>query len=266
MGGNFMTAKEIMEKLYGKKIEEVDKNSCDCIKAGREDKIVKKICVTMFATVDVIKKAIEMNADMIITHEPLYYRHMDDAESEIIINAKKSLLDKSGITVYRYHDHSHFSNPDIIIEGELKKLRLKGKVIHTGRVGVSDIILDEPKTAAEIAEICKTNLNIDSVRIAGSVNKKASIVTFTPGALGNIVLKELQREDSQIVICGETCEWQICEYARDASQLGLNKSLIPLGHAVSERDGMEYTAEILNNYFPELEFVYIDCENVFTFV
>lgn len=264
-GEIFMTAKEIIEKLYGEKTEDVSSESCDCIKAGNPDKEVKKVCVTMFATVDVIRKAAEIGADMIITHEPLYYRHMDDAEKDCVADEKKALAEKSGITIYRYHDHPHFSRPDIIIEGELRKLKLEGRIIRTDRFGIADIILDEPKTAAEIAEICKKNLNIACVRIAGAADIKSDTVTFTPGALGSAVLNELRRPDSQIVICGETCEWAICEWARDASLLGMNKSLIPLGHAVSERDGMEYAAEILGEMLPGIEVTYIDCGDVFRY-
>lgn len=261
-----MTAKSIIEKLYGEKTENVSAESCDCIKAGNPDKEVNKVCVTMFATVDIIKKAKNNNVDMIITHEPLYYRHMDDAQSEKMVDFKKDLLEKSGITVYRYHDHPHFNKPDIIIEGELRKLNLEGKIIPRDRFGIVDIILNEPKTAAEVAAICKKNLNIDCIRIAGATDEKSDIVTFTPGALGEAVLNELRRPDSQIVICGETCEWQICEYARDAYQAGLNKSLIPLGHAVSERDGMEYTAEILKEMLPEIDVEYYDCQDVFHYI
>lgn len=260
-----MIAKEIIEKLYGEKTENVSPESCDCIKAGNPKKEVKKVCVTMFATIDVIKKAVVNGVDLIITHEPLFYRHMDDADSERNVDAKKELLEKHGITVYRYHDHPHFNKPDIIIEGELRKLKLSGKIKYTDRFGIVDILLDEPKTATEIAAICKKNLDIDCVRIAGASDIKSDIVTFTPGALGEAVLNELRREDSQIVICGETCEWQICEYARDAYQLGFNKSLIPLGHAVSERDGMEYTADILKEMFPLLDVEYYDCGNVFSY-
>lgn len=260
-----MTAKEIIEKLYGERTEDVSAESCDCLKAGSPDKEVRKVFVTMFATVGVIRQAMAEGADMIITHEPLYYRHMDDAKSDPVVDAKRELLEKSGITVYRYHDHPHFNKPDIIIEGELRKLKLDGAVIRTDRFGITDIVLNEPKTAAEIAEICRKNLHTDCVRIAGATDIKANMVTFTPGAIGDAVMKELRRPDSQIVICGETCEWAICEFARDAAILGMNKALIPLGHAVSERDGMEYTAEILSEMLPGLSVSYIDCGDVFAY-
>lgn len=261
-----MTARDIISKLYGEKPESVSPQSCDCLKAGDPEKEVHTAAVTMFATADVIRRAAEMKADMIITHEPLYYRHMDDAENEMLVERKRRLLEENGITVYRYHDHPHYSRPDIIIEGEIRKLNLGGTVKYTDRFGVADIILDEPKTAAEIAEICRKNLNIDRVRIAGAADIKSDKVTFTPGALGNAVLDELRRPDSQIVICGETCEWAICEYARDCCQFGINKSLIPLGHAVSERDGMEYTAELLRDMFRDLDVRYIDCGDPFTYI
>lgn len=85
------------------------------------------------------------------------------------------------------------------------------------------------------------------------------------GAPGNIVLEELQRPESQIVLVGETCEWLIGEYARDAAQLGLKKALLIMGHVGSERDGMEYTARLLKERHPQLDVKYFDCGEVYTY-
>ena len=44
------------------------------------------------------------------------------------------------------------------------------------------------------------------------------------------------------LIVGEACEYSICEYVRDAAQLGTDKGLLLLGHMGSEKAGMENLA------------------------
>jgi len=71
--------------------------------------------------------------------------------------------------------------------------------------------------------------------------------------------------DAEIVIVGETCEWQMAEYARDASQLGMNKTLLILGHCGSERDGMKHISELLQKKIPSVEVRYFESSEVYTY-
>ena len=71
--------------------------------------------------------------------------------------------------------------------------------------------------------------------------------------------------DAEIVIVGETCEWQMAEYARDASQLGMNKTLLILGHCGSEKDGMRHIASLLEEKLPSVEVMFIDNSEVYTY-
>src|SRR5687768_1119602 len=50
----------------------------DTLKSGSRDIKVTGIVTTMFATVEVIRKAIALNAQLIIAHEPTFYNHLDD--------------------------------------------------------------------------------------------------------------------------------------------------------------------------------------------
>src|SRR5437762_12957353 len=50
----------------------------DTLKSGSRDMVVTGIVTTMFATVDIIHKAIKVGANFIIAHEPTFYNHLDD--------------------------------------------------------------------------------------------------------------------------------------------------------------------------------------------
>ena len=66
-----MKAKEIIALMESK--AEVSGDTCDKLICGDENKEVKKLGVTMFATAELIKKAIAEGYDMLIVHEPVFY-------------------------------------------------------------------------------------------------------------------------------------------------------------------------------------------------
>ena len=243
-----------------------DAVTCDTIKAGSGEKELKKVAVTMFATVDTVKKAKDWGADMLIVHEPTYYDHMEVVKEETpVIKAKRELIENSGITIYRYHDHMHHRDVDQIPEGEIYYLGLKGKIEKTPYSASYLFTSDEALTALELAERMEKDLNIAHVRIAGSRDIKSTKIAACFGTPGG-VFDLLKRDDVEIVLTGEACEWMLGEYARDAAALGFNKTLIVMGHIGSERDGMRLLAKRLTEaYANEFETRYIECGEVYTY-
>lgn len=259
-----MKASEIVKALYSYNCSKELEETCDVLKAGSPDKEVGKIAVTMMPTVAVIREAEKWGADLLIVHEPLYYNHMDNHTEETIENEKRKIVENSGMTIYRYHDFAHYSHSDIIIDGLIRAMGLEGETEDAGTFAVKRIHLKEPKTPAEIAQIIEKNLNAHHIRIAGLTDVPCSLVSVTPGAIGPYLKKELENPESEIVLAGEISEWAIAEYVRDAVALGHKKSLLVLGHAVSERDGMMLTSEVIKELFPQLETKYFDCGDVYT--
>ena len=243
-----------------------DEITCDTIKAGSAEKELKKVAVTMFATVDTVKKAQEWGADMLIVHEPTYYDHMEVIRKETpVIKAKRELIENSGMTIYRYHDHMHHREVDQVPEGEMHYLGLKGKIEKTPYSASYLFTSEEPVTALELAEKMEKDLNIAHVRIAGARDLKATKIAACFGTPGG-VFDLLQSDETEIVLTGEACEWMLGEYARDAAALGFNKTLIVMGHIGSERDGMRLLTERLKqSYSSEFEARYIECGEVYTY-
>jgi putative NIF3 family GTP cyclohydrolase 1 type 2 len=71
------------------------------------------------------------------------------------------------------------------------------------------------------------------------------------------VIKTAARPDVDVVICGETREWELVEYVQDQIASGTKKALIVVNHVASEQSGMKYCAEWLKPIVPEVpvEFV-----------
>lgn len=59
----------------------------------------------MFATPDVVRKAKETGAQLLVVHEPTYFNHWDEHSDEPFEVEKRRLIEESGITIYRYHDY-----------------------------------------------------------------------------------------------------------------------------------------------------------------
>ena len=258
-----MKAIDIINGLFATAMERDYSRSCDTCKAGDPEAEVTKVAVAMFPTPDLIRQVKEWGAQLLIVHEPAYYNHMDVHSEEKQECEKRKRIEESGITVYRYHDHAHWSTPDVICAGEVKYMGLSGTAAYSG-FDLVRITLDQPMTPVEIAATLEKNLGIKHIRICGSRDAACTKVSGMFGAPGG-VFEELKSDNTEVVLVGETSEWSLGEYARDAAQLGYKKALLILGHEGSERAGMVYTADILREMYPDLEVQYFECGEVYTY-
>ena len=117
----------------------------DTFKAGNPDAPVKGIAVTMMATFDVLRRAAASGATLIITHEPTFYGHQDmtgglENENDQVLAAKQAFIKTHGLVIWRFHDHLHRMNPDMVTAG----------VINALGWGKFQVRADEPKLVARI--------------------------------------------------------------------------------------------------------------------
>lgn len=260
-----MTAKEIMQRLFEYGADFNYTTTCDTLKVGSVDKEVKKVAVAMMPTVDVIKKVIDFGADLFIVHEPIYFNHRDELTSDKIVGAKHKLLSDSGMAVWRFHDHPHRNSKDMIAVGVLELLGMKGEInYNTGIFDLVDIKLENSITPVELAKLCEEKLGLKHVRICGARNSPCKNISTALGAPGDIY-HIISRENTDIAIIGEFCEWNNGEYVRDLAALGNKKSVLVLGHVGSERAGMLYVAKCLKEKLPELEIEYFETPELFTY-
>ena len=84
-------------------------DTCDTCKAGDMSIETDKVAISMFATPQVVKQAKDWGAQLLIVHEPTYYNHWDNHSDEKLECEKRKLIEESGLTIFRYHDHPHFT-------------------------------------------------------------------------------------------------------------------------------------------------------------
>ena len=168
------------------------------------------------------------------------------------------------MVIFRYHDHMHRRDVDLIDAGELQALGLSGITTRDKATGTDIFTLDTPITALELARLAEQRLGVKHARIAGERNKKSTRIAPMFGATSNKA-DLFANGDIEIIITGEICEWKFAEYARDASLLGINKSVVALGHVGSEREGMKYLSEKISRELPSLEVKYFETDEVYTY-
>ena len=212
----------------------------DTVKSGDPTQPVKGIVTTMFATVDVIKKAIAAGANLIIAHEPTYYNHADSTEkleNDDVYRYKSELLAKNNIVVWRCHDYIHSFKPDGVYEGVLAKLKWKGYAEKE-----SQARLKIPATTlGSVISHAKKSLSIPTVRYMGDQSQTISSVLFMVGAPGGPrQIAAINEVKPDLVIIGELVEWETMEYMRDLRSSGRSTAMIILGHIPSEEPGMEW--------------------------
>src|SRR5579862_3975111 len=113
-------------------------------------------------------------------------------------------------------------------------------------------------TLKKLAEELANKLDSPVVRVVGVPEMKVTKVGFSPGAAGfERETHALERDDVQVLLVGETREWETVEYAADAVTQGRNKALIVIGHIPSEQAGMEECTRWLKGFVSSvpIEFV-----------
>ena len=65
------------------------------------------------------------------------------------------------------------------------------------------------------------------------------------------------RPEIEVLVVGETHEWEVVEYIQDCITAGQKKALIVIGHVLSEQAGMNFCAEWLKTLVPEVPVQFI---------
>lgn len=260
-----MLISEIMNKLFKWSPITERENKSDVLVYGDINKDVSNIAVCLILTPEVLRKAKASGAEFIITHEPTLPLFIEDNLSKDTLNsdkvylAKKKLLEEIDIPVYRFHDHSHFTETDKIHTGFVKKLGIKGSFD-----GKRLFTLDTPMSIDELEAELSKKLDLKHIRFVGKRDKSVKAFSLCAGSWGaKTIYTELNRLGVDLVICGEITEWNICEYVRDSAELGIDKALFVLGHMSSERCGMEYICDYINENIDGVTATYIECGEAF---
>jgi putative NIF3 family GTP cyclohydrolase 1 type 2 len=259
------TASKIIEQIQAHVGVPWTEPTVDTFKAGDPETRVTGIAVTMMATLDVLQRAAANGQNLIITHEPTFYDHLDNpsqlpqGEQDAVLAEKRAFIEKHHLIVWRFHDHWHRRKPDGIEAGNVRALGWE-----KFQDPANQYLFTIPETTVEkLAEQLGTQLHAAMPRIAGDRSLKVTRVAFSPGSAGfHRETGALELPDVQVLIAGETHEWETVEYVTDAYTEGRAKALILLGHVPSEQAGMQECARWLRTFVTSIPIEFVPTADV----
>lgn len=259
-----------IDSFTGKPINAI--TTRDQVLYGSTEQECSGIVTCIWPTANVIRRAQELGANLIISHEAIFWNHGD--HQDVVANnrtfvAKKTLLDEWGGTVWRCHDYIHAGVP-LEADGSLVDGIFYGFAWKLGwtnfRVGDTIRSLDfkiPQTTGRKLAKYLVEQLGLNGTRLIGDPDAPVSRVRIPMHVMGGpadtATANAMDAENIDAFITMEFIDFTTCEYVRDAAMLGQGKCAITLGHFNLEEPGMEYMAswlsQILGNDAPLVTFV-----------
>lgn len=259
-GNKTLTAQQVVDRIKEHVGIPWMAQTRDTFKAGDPQTLVTGIAVTMMATMNVLQRAAASGQNLVITHEPTFFDDPDKAETvaqgeqDPVLAEKRAFIEKNHLVIWRFHDHQHRMALDQVEQGNARKLRWEKY-----RDPANQYLFTLPETTVgKLAEDVKAKLGAAAVRIVGDRGMKVSRVGLSPGFGGaKKEIAALEMTDLQVLLVGETREWETVEYVADAVSQGRHKALIVLSHVPSEQAGAEECVRWLKTFVNEvpIEFV-----------
>lgn len=246
-----VTIQDLIDHLISGSAAKNITKTVDTIKSGDPSQKLTGVVTTFMANSDVINQALELGANLIITHEPTYYNHEDQTawlNSDAVFQAKKKLIEKQNLVIWRFHDYMHGYKPDPMSEAIVNKL---GWMKYADAEHNRLFNLPQESSLQSLATYVKNRLGASTARFVGPADLSIRKVAVLEGAWGGTAhINKMSQSPAECIVVGEIHEWETSEYVRDAISAGIKKSLIVAGHAATEEPGMEWLAKWLA---PQLE-------------
>ncbi|WP_067719364.1 Nif3-like dinuclear metal center hexameric protein [Ferroacidibacillus organovorans] len=253
-----MMIAEVLEIIYKRMPAPRDK-AVDRLLVGEVSRAVTGVLSAATVTHAVIDEAILRRANLILTYDPIFYgeevdlagRGGEHGDVRSVASRKLERLNDAGIAVFRFCEAWRAHEPDGILAGTLKHLgfaryweRRRGPVIEL-----------PPRTVRELTDHLKARLDIPSVRLCGDLEAICARIGFLLGNnAGDEQLEMLASGEIDVLVVGETVEWQVCEYIRDRNAYVHPDTppvhLIVVGRLASVTLGMRYIVDWLTPKIP----------------
>ncbi|MGE5486229.1 MAG: Nif3-like dinuclear metal center hexameric protein [bacterium] len=258
-GAPALAAREIAEQIRAALGGDWPDTGPDGFKAGNPEASVRGICTTAMATVDVLRQAAKMGLNFVVTHEPTFFGSREDAPpparpgggggrapmppmpsitDDPVYKAKKELIEKNGLVVFRLWDHWRARKENDLVTALAESLGWKSYQV-SGQSTMYDI---PPTTLADAVALIRKRLNLrGGLRSVGDPGAKVRRVWLHPGHMSIETLLE-HFDNVDLLLAGEVREWECVPYVADLNTAGEKRCLVTIGRVASEEPGMRACA------------------------
>ena len=234
---------------------------------------VSGVAVCWSPTLEVIGRARELNCNLVISHEPLFFQKrwsadveaknvwFDEAEDDdkVVNRNRAAALKELGACVYRAHSNWDLT-PEIGVRDALISLLELGPPIRLGRfTSVHEIA---PITVRDLAQRVRDRLGIPPVRVVGDPDREVTLIGTLYGGLGQMFNspEELANLGAEALVAGECLAYTLW----NAKELGV--ALIEAGHGESENPGMRAMARWLAERLEGVDVEFVDTGQPWSYV
>ncbi|WP_263359596.1 Nif3-like dinuclear metal center hexameric protein [Acidicapsa ligni] len=253
-----LTASEVISRIKAHIGVPWMEKTVDNLLTGTPETQVHGIATTMMATLDVVQRCVAQGSNMVITHETPFYLHQDqtaDIADDPTLRFKLDFCKKNEVAIFHFHDHWHARHPDGIAQGMVEQLGWQKFVSDPA----DPKKLTFPATPlAAFARQMQTRLNATTLRVIGDPQLPIRHVQTSWGYISRESgIKIIEQPETDLLICGETREWELVEYVQDSITAGNKKALIVVGHVLSEQGGMILCADWLRDFIKEVPIQFV---------
>jgi putative NIF3 family GTP cyclohydrolase 1 type 2 len=261
-----ITANEVIDRIKQNLGVPWKDETVDTFKSGDANAKVTGIATTMMSTLDVLQRAAAKGDNLIITHEPTFYDHMDTSkelpmgESDPVLAEKRKFIADHHLILWRFHDHWHRNTRDGILAGQVHALGWEKY-----QDAANPYLFTIPETTVgKLSDDVQKKLGIYVMRVVGERDMKVKRIALSPGASGfRREVGALEMPDVDVLLAGEPREWETVEYVADAIAEGRHKALIILSHVPSEQFGMDECAKWLKTFVTEVPIEFVPTKDPF---
>ena len=245
----------------------------DGILFGSVDTTVTGVVTTFTPTLDILRKAVTSDKNVIICREapsysrgeraPLFWRNgpapaKDLLDNDPVWHVKQEVISKNNLVIVRFFDNWDARKTDGQLRGLSRALgwdsfhlaAARGEEAYEPR----NVYFRLPMTSLSgLAQDIQRKLNVRGVRIIGKPEVRVSNAALTHGLLLVSDAERILREpDLDVIIAGDVVEWEAAPYFEDLITAGKAKGLVLLGDEVSEEPGSGEMAEWLKRFVTEV--------------
>jgi putative NIF3 family GTP cyclohydrolase 1 type 2 len=219
----------------------------DTFKIGDPNIEVRRVAVLWMLTTEAIEQVRRLGANLVVTHEPTFFTHVDDVsvvEGSTAYQHKRNMLEEAALTVLRIHD-SWDPWPKIGIGDSLATLLGLGKPVAAARDGLGKTYGIAPVKLDRLAQRVAHKVGMESVSVAGDGERIIRRVALAYGSqCGPGSMQWFAASRADVVVAGELGQWQDVRFYQDSGV-----AIIQTDHAVSENPGLRNLAKFIRRQF-----------------
>jgi len=228
------------------------------IESGECKVLVDELILAYSANLTVLQAAASHGAAMVCTRTNCYYAPPvgfdqaivpgglgwdDIIADDPVVQAKRAFVGGHGLVVATASWLWDIGGPSARSSALARAIGL-GDVIADGPVVI--VQASTPMSSADVARSLSLTLGATHCLVVGQVEVAHRIAVVAGMCSPRDVAQALEDEQVNVVVTGESVEWEAVPFTQDVIYAGRELSLIATGNAISENPGTVALADLLN--------------------